>query len=310
MEDSRRHRFSSSDVDLQRPTLERFGSVNPSNRPASYRNGSLDNTYDRSALFSPSMSRRTRPSLAGEGLKAYPLPRPSEVDTSSNVAPPPSDANDILFPLQSFRRFTGREKVDEAVSEVRRPSHHQPPTEAFKEPGPTSSVFDTDKQPWFESDVDKGQIQEVESARHEVEELATLREEDPVDAQQDDEEESTVVRANKLVVVHDAEKKFSTAALDIAINSHAKAEGDTILVLAFLEHVMSPMGNKMVADLKQFGGANAPAINNAIIVKRAAIIKTLGQKHSRVCQERKVNTSHSFISVRDEYFPERIASVL
>ena len=87
---------------------------------------------------------------------------------------------------------------------------------AYPHASSSDTTDDTDKQPWFPgpSDVDHGRIQEMADA-----DLETLRE----------------VTPKIVVVVHDAEKKFSSAALDIAINSHATAEGDTILVLAFME---------------------------------------------------------------------------
>lgn len=46
--------------------------------------------------------------------------------------------------------------------------------------------------------------------------------------------------SRKVVVVYDGEKKFTTAPLDIAIQRYATSEGDSIVVLAFLEHILSP----------------------------------------------------------------------
>lgn len=46
--------------------------------------------------------------------------------------------------------------------------------------------------------------------------------------------------SRKVVVVYDGEKKFTTAPLDIAIQRYATSEGDSIVVLAFLEHILNP----------------------------------------------------------------------
>jgi len=51
---------------------------------------------------------------------------------------------------------------------------------------------------------------------------------------------SILPQVSKVVVVYDAEKKFSTAAVDFALKEFATAEGDAIVVVAFLEHVVCP----------------------------------------------------------------------
>ena len=69
------------------------------------------------------------------------------------------------------------------------------------------------------------------------------------------------------------------------------------------------VGTKMIADVETFRGANLTAIVKAV-GQAKTVISSLCQRHSLMCQKRKVNPSHSFISVCDEHFPERIASVL
>ena len=45
---------------------------------------------------------------------------------------------------------------------------------------------------------------------------------------------------SRLVIVYDGEKKFTTTPLDAAIKGYATFEGDAIVVVAFLEHILSP----------------------------------------------------------------------
>jgi hypothetical protein len=46
--------------------------------------------------------------------------------------------------------------------------------------------------------------------------------------------------ASRVVVVYDGEKKFTTAPLDVAIKGYVTSEGDAIVVVVFLEHILSP----------------------------------------------------------------------
>lgn len=232
----------SDQVDLRRPSMETFGSLNSSNRPATNRTGSLDNFSEKSLLTPTSKSRRTlrqSKSMIGE-RKAYPLPNPSQFETPSNAAPLPSDpVNDILYPMQSLKKE--REKSQEV--EVCRP------VEALKEPAsPASSMGDTDKQPFpgvYMAGDEKAKVLESSGTdATKVTALETLKEEEHVsDMKKEGEVQPTdamVTASKKVVVVYDGERKFSTAPVDIALEGYATAEGDAIVVVAFLEHIMSP----------------------------------------------------------------------
>ncbi|KAG0580765.1 hypothetical protein KC19_4G197700 [Ceratodon purpureus] len=286
----------SDQVDLRRPAMETFGSMNPSNRPATNRTGSLDHINEKNLLTPPSKSRRTlrqSKSMIGE-RKAYPLPDPSQFENLINAAPLPSDpVNDILYPMQSLKKE--REKSQE-VDQVCSPSA-QPPMEALKQPSPpASSMGDTDKQPFpgdCKAGVEKAKIlgsSVCDSAG--IEPLRTVKEEDHVEVKKEEEVQPTtsmVKASSKVVVVCDGEKKFTTAPVDIALNGYATAEGDAIVVVAFLEHIMSPMGMKMVADLKQFSGVNQSILKQTILAKKMEIeAKLRDTSRLQVCQVKKI----------------------
>lgn len=229
-------------VDLRRSPMEILGGPTSTNPPAT----TLDNISEKNLLIPASKSRRTLrqlKSMVGEP-KAYPLPDPSQFQNPSNAAPLPLDPiDDILYPMQSLKKE--RERSQEPV--VCTPAE-QPSVPAVESPSrPPSCMGDTDKQP-FPGDGKVG----VETAKRlkssgddsEIEVLTTLEEEeDHVDAEQEKEVQATDTMAkvsSKVVLVYDGEKKFSTAPVDIALNGYATAEGDAIIVVVFLEHIMSP----------------------------------------------------------------------
>lgn len=101
-------------------------------------------------------------------------------------------------------------------------------------------------------------------------------------------ETTAAAASSKVVVVLDAEKKPSITALDWAISEVCK-EGDEITVLAYLQHIMSPMGHKMVADLERFIGVNEACLVMTTSEKLDAIeykIKETGRRQA--CQKRKI----------------------
>lgn len=60
------------------------------------------------------------------------------------------------------------------------------------------------------------------------------------------------------------------------------------------------VGMKMVADLKQFSGVNEKILKETILVKKTEIeTKLRDTNRLRVFQIKKVNTSHSFVSLCD-----------
>lgn len=88
---------------------------------------------------------------------------------------------------------------------------------------------------------------------------------------------------NKVVVVVDGEKKPSTTALDWVLTQVVKQDqGDQITILAFLQQVTSPMGNRMVANVDVFGGVNAACLKQAAASTKQAIEKKI--KDTRRCQ--------------------------
>ncbi|CAK9875461.1 unnamed protein product [Sphagnum jensenii] len=100
--------------------------------------------------------------------------------------------------------------------------------------------------------------------------------------------ETAAAASSKVVVVLDAEKKPSITALDWAMSEVCK-EGDEITVLAYLQHIMSPMGHKMVADLERFIGVNEACLVMTTSEKLDAIeykMKETGRRQA--CQKRKI----------------------
>ncbi|KAH8965739.1 hypothetical protein BDL97_04G132400 [Sphagnum fallax] len=100
--------------------------------------------------------------------------------------------------------------------------------------------------------------------------------------------ERAAAASSKVVVVLDAEKKPSITALDWAMSEVCK-EGDEITVLAYLQHIMSPMGHKMVADLERFIGVNEACLVMTTSEKLDAIeykMKETGRRQA--CQKRKI----------------------
>ena len=236
------------------------------------RYGSFDNSSLGPSSRPPALSRRTlRPmhSLVVE-RKAYPLPDPSQFDCppsedtideipGDRIDATPGDTTDaILHPMQSLRRSTGfereigkeftpREELESDVNNLRSPQ---------QQPQPLSSpalaeLHISDEQPPLLSIAENMQKEKIQKhfvgcgdgdrieTCNKPEEIM-LQEEERVAAPSKQEEELIVKAPNKVVVVYDAEKKFSTTAVDVAINDYAKSEGDVIVVVAYLQHVLSP----------------------------------------------------------------------
>lgn len=153
--------------------------------------------------------------------KAYPLPDPGQflTTTATTAATPQSDASlDILYPMQSLKRDAEQEKVSHL--------NLHPDSGPMGEKEPAGSFSQAAlKLPLPSPPPDK--------APAVVRNLAEIvPEEGP--------EEVPVRKENKVVIVYDGEKKFTTAAVDVALREFAVAEGDAVEVVAFLEHIMSP----------------------------------------------------------------------
>jgi len=190
--------------------------------------------------------------------KAYPLPDPKQFES-------PAATDDILYPLRSFKQLTDRERaavVDKEVNKGEKEPAPKPDV-GFKQPAPRSNSVELSSLP-----------EEVPSAPASiVSNGGSLRER----------------KASKVVVVYDAEKKFTIAAVDAALREHATREGDAILVVAFMENIMSPMGMKMVADLRQFSGVNENIINQQVTMKKTLIESNLqNTNRTQHCETKKI----------------------
>ncbi|KAH8954139.1 hypothetical protein BDL97_08G064500 [Sphagnum fallax] len=94
-----------------------------------------------------------------------------------------------------------------------------------------------------------------------------------------------------VMVVYDAEKKPTTTGLDYAINTIVK-EGDEIIVVGYLQHVMSPMGHKMLADTTKFIGVNEKCLKGEMVERKQLVEKMiLNSGRGRICAKKKVNLS-------------------
>ncbi|XP_073389432.1 uncharacterized protein [Physcomitrium patens] len=93
--------------------------------------------------------------------------------------------------------------------------------------------------------------------------------------------------ASKVAVIYNGEKKFTTGPVDIALNRYATSEGDAILVVAFLEHILSPMGLRMVADLQLFSGVNEAVLKQTIIIMKKDL-ETKLDNCLQVCRTKKI----------------------
>lgn len=94
-----------------------------------------------------------------------------------------------------------------------------------------------------------------------------------------------------VMVVYDAEKKPTTAGLDYAINTIVK-EGDEIIVVGYLQHVMSPMGHKMLADTTKFIGVNEKCLKGEMVERKQLVEKMiLNRGRGQICAKKKVNLS-------------------
>jgi hypothetical protein len=235
------------------------------------RYGSFDNSSLGPSSRPPALSRRTlRPmhSLVVE-RKAYPLPDPSQFvsppseDTideipGDRIDATPGDTTDaILHPMQSLRRstefekeregeITPREELERDVNNLRSPQQQRQPLSSpalaelhiSDEQPPLSSISENmQKEKIQKHFVGYGDGDRIETCKPEE---IMLQEEERVAAPLKHEEELIVKAPSKVVVVYDAEKKFSTTAVDVAINEYAKSEGDVIVVVAYLQHVLSP----------------------------------------------------------------------
>lgn len=226
---------------------------------------------------SRSTLRQSRSMIVGSVRKAYPLPDPSLFEnnnptttTTAIAAPAPSPASwddpthDILYPWQSFKRDAERaaSKSLQVVTNPPSPTSTEKlqPEMGLKRPAPslsTSNIHGGEKQPSsfclglkqpappLVNPVVKAQVLNSSSCRSSVENepvtLRTLPEEVLASTGRPSLSQVDTTSQRKVVVVYDAEsKKFSTAPVDVALKSYAIAEGDTIVVVAFLEHIMSP----------------------------------------------------------------------
>ena len=202
--------------------------------------------------------------------KAYPLPDPSQFDSppsedtideipGDRIDATPGDTTDaVLHPMQSLRRstefekeregeITPREELERDVNNLRSPQQQQ--RQPFSSPA-LAELHITEEQPPLSSiseNMQKEKIQKHFVGYDDGDRIETckpeeimLQEEERVAAPLKHEEELIVKAPNKVVVVYDAEKKFSTTAVDVAINDYAKSEGDVIVVVAYLQHVLSP----------------------------------------------------------------------
>lgn len=191
--------------------------------------------------------------------KAYPLPDPKQFES-------PAATDAILYPLRSFKQLTEKERaavVDKAVNK------------GEKEPAPKPDVGLKEPVPRSNSVVLSSLPEEVPSSAPVsiVSIIGGLPER----------------KASKVVVVYDAQKKFTIAAVDAALREHATLEGDAILVVAFMEHIMSPMGMKMVADLRQFSGVNENIIKEQVYIKKILIENSLqNTNYTQHCETKKI----------------------
>ncbi|KAG0631963.1 hypothetical protein M758_1G294200 [Ceratodon purpureus] len=272
--------WSASDqVDIHRSSLDSCGgsSASSSDSASSRTTGSLDG-YDKSRR-----SFRHSNNLLLESRQAYPLPHPMQFQKLSVAAPSPSDPTNDVLHSTSMRSTEKegqkwREEADSAKSHFAQRS-----TAAMEQQN--SSIHATDKQPSPSprNCLDQARILESTSGYFADNAIRGFLHER--DAAVKNAEPSRIV-----VVVYDGQKKFTTAPLDIAINGYTRSAGDTIVVVAFLEHVLSPMGMRMVADMEQFSGVNDAVLKQAVTLKKMEIESKLRETSRRqLCQMKKIH---------------------
>ncbi|CAM6067206.1 unnamed protein product [Sphagnum tenellum] len=99
------------------------------------------------------------------------------------------------------------------------------------------------------------------------------------------------VPVDVVMLVYDAERKPMTTGLEYAINKIVK-EGDEIILVGYLQHVMNPMGYKMLADTAQFTAVNEKCLNLEIAEKKKAVEKMIdGSRWRQACEKRKIKLS-------------------
>ncbi|KAG0557991.1 hypothetical protein KC19_11G171100 [Ceratodon purpureus] len=77
----------------------------------------------------------------------------------------------------------------------------------------------------------------------------------PLSSVKEEDKTETALAPNIVVIIVDAEKKFTFVALDWAINV-AVRPGDEIIILGVLKHILSPMGYKTLANTDSLYGVN------------------------------------------------------
>ncbi|XP_024391527.1 uncharacterized protein [Physcomitrium patens] len=283
----RGHSFTQSSGGHLDLPLENFGNLNSRSRFAT-NGGRLVDSREKSPVNSLSKSRRTlRQTTFNAEIKAYPLPDPSQFETPSAPTRSSDSINDafILYPMQSFKYLVDqdREKPQEEDDSV-----------IYSPPRQHANIFVTDKQPLPTSSNNAPEKTTTRSNSigncAEIKPLGTLREEDVKKKEDVQSIDSRAKMPSKVAVVYDGAHKFTTAAVDIALNGYATSEGDVILVVAFLEHILSPMGMRMVADLQQFSGVNESVLRQAVTMKRNDIENKLKDTlRLQVCQVKKIH---------------------
>ncbi|KAH9536855.1 hypothetical protein CY35_16G021800 [Sphagnum magellanicum] len=99
------------------------------------------------------------------------------------------------------------------------------------------------------------------------------------------------VPVDVVMLVYDAERKPMTTGLEYAINKIVK-EGDEIILVGYLQHVMNPMGYKVLADTAQFTGVNEKCLNLEMAEKKKAVEKMIdGSRWRQACEKRKIKLS-------------------
>lgn len=228
-------------------------SGNIKNRYDSYKvsNRTITSTTNRSASFESRIlsslrpaprSRRTlrpQPRTLSVETKAYPLPDPSEFENGKVSSLSPDTSDDILHPLQLLMRVTQQEKDSIRARqefECRSPQETLSPVHESADP----MDINEQQQSSISGNLRKDKIQS-NFANTEPEKLHPEAVEDDTEVEARMGLDIVLARvASKVVIVCNGEKKFAVAPVDIAINDYATSEGDAIVVLAYLQHVMSP----------------------------------------------------------------------
>lgn len=215
----------SDQEDVLRPSLECFGTSSASSSCS----GSLASGSSSCSDKSWRSSFRHSNHLLVE-RKAYPLPHPMQFEKHSGAAPPSSDpTNDISRPMPLFM-CKERQKPRVEYGSANSPCE-QPLTAAMEHLSPLPR--DCLEQ--------AGVLERSSGSSAERDALGFLHDDVTVKKAEEVEEAGSRLRApRKVVVVYDGEKKFTTTLLDIAIKGYATSEGDAIVVVAFLEHILSP----------------------------------------------------------------------